>query len=78
MLRHGGTKQRQAVAPIEEGGFCCGNGCVWFDVMTVAVSSLQDEDKLTEVGSKENEVAENKWFHLCANNRIFAPHCQMF
>jgi hypothetical protein len=68
----------QAIAAIDEGGFCVGNHCNWFDVTTVAVSSLHNEDGLTEVGSKENEVAENKWLHLCANGRISSPHCQMF
>jgi hypothetical protein len=68
----------QAIATIEEGGFCGGNCCVWFDMTTVAVSSLQDEDQLTEVGSKRNEVAENEWLHLWVNDRISAPHHQMF
>jgi hypothetical protein len=31
-------------------------------VTTVAVSSLQVEDELTEVGSKENEVAEKNGY----------------
>jgi hypothetical protein len=47
--------------------------------MTVAVSSSQDENKeLIEVGSKDNEVAENNHLHLCANDRISVPHYQLF
>jgi hypothetical protein len=47
--------------------------------MTLAVLSLQDKDtELIEVGPKDNEVAENKLLHLCANNRISAPHHQVF
>ncbi len=74
----GAPNNARAVAAIKKGGFCIGNCHNWFDVTTVVVSSSQDEDELTEVGSKEKEVAENKCLHLCANDRISAPHRQMF
>ncbi len=66
-----------AVTAIVEGGFCRENCCNQFVVTTFVASLLQDEDKLTEVGLTENEVADNK-LHLCANVRISTPHCQIF
>jgi hypothetical protein len=40
---------------------------------------MQDEDAaLIEVGSKDNEVAENKLLHLGANDMISTPHRQVF
>ncbi len=38
----GAPNNAQAVIAIEEGGFCGGNSCIWFDVTTIAASSLQD------------------------------------
>jgi hypothetical protein len=69
----------QAVAAINKWGIYCFKNCNQFDVTTVALSSLQDEDtELIEGGLKDNEVAENKLLHLCANDRISTPHHQLF
>jgi hypothetical protein len=69
----------QAVATIKKWDVYCFKNCNQFDVTTVALSSPQDEDtELIEVGSKDNEVAENKLLHLCANDRISTPHRQLF
>jgi hypothetical protein len=50
----------RAFAAIDNWGVCCIKHRDQFDITTVAVSPLHDEDaELIEVGSKDNEVAEN-------------------
>ncbi len=69
----------QAVTAINERGVCCFKNCDQFDITNMAVPSLQDvHAEFIGVGSKDNEVAENKLLHLCANNRISALNLQLF
>jgi hypothetical protein len=64
-----------AIATIE---VCAGKYFIQLEVMIVAVSSSTNDDVLRVEGSKEHEVADNKFLHLCANDKISAPHHQNF